>query len=80
MRATPLAVWGHRLSTEQLAAAAREDCRLTHPNQSCRVITPAAAAAVHLEVFQNDAKSIIQEAQTPTFVSLWSGQRLHRKV
>ncbi len=37
MRASPLAVWGHRLSAERLAAAARADCRLTHPNQSCQV-------------------------------------------
>lgn len=37
MRITPLAVWGHRLSTDQLVAATQEDCRLTNPNQSCQV-------------------------------------------
>lgn len=37
MRITPLAVWGHQLSDEQLAQAAREDAQLTHPNQTCQV-------------------------------------------
>ena len=37
MRITPLAVWGHQLSEEQLVQAAREDAQLTHPNQTCQV-------------------------------------------
>ena len=37
MRITPLAVWGHQLSEGQLAQAAREDAKLTHPNQTCQV-------------------------------------------
>lgn len=37
MRCAPLAVWGHRLDAQQLAAAARADCRLTNPNHSCQV-------------------------------------------
>jgi ADP-ribosyl-[dinitrogen reductase] hydrolase len=35
MRCTPLAVWGHRLSTKELVAAARADSALTHSNRSC---------------------------------------------
>ena len=37
MRITPLAVWGHQLSEEQLVQAARADAQLTHPNQACQV-------------------------------------------
>ena len=37
MRATPLAVWGHALSDEQLAGCARREAALTHPNTTCQV-------------------------------------------
>lgn len=40
MRITPLAVWGHRLSHNELARAARADAKLTHPNQTCQVAVP----------------------------------------
>lgn len=36
MRATPLAVWGHRLPTDTLAACAMADSALSHPNPSCQ--------------------------------------------
>lgn len=35
MRATPLGVWGASRSDAELAAAASDDCRLSHPNQAC---------------------------------------------
>ena len=37
MRVTPLAVWGHRLSDEQLADCARREAALTHPHTTCQV-------------------------------------------
>ncbi len=37
MRAAPLAVWGHRLPVETLAACARADARLSHPSPVCQV-------------------------------------------
>jgi len=35
MRATPLGVWGYQLEPTQLAAFARQDSALSHPNQTC---------------------------------------------
>ena len=35
MRATPLGIWGHRLADAELAAMARADSQLSHPNPSC---------------------------------------------
>ena len=37
MRVTPLAVWGHKLSDEQLADCARREAALTHPHVTCQV-------------------------------------------
>ncbi len=37
MRVTPLAVWGHKLSDEQLADCVRREAALTHPNVTCQV-------------------------------------------
>lgn len=36
MRATPLGIWGHRFSDEDLGSFARQDSALSHPNQSCQ--------------------------------------------
>jgi ADP-ribosyl-[dinitrogen reductase] hydrolase len=36
MRATPLGIWGGRMTEEDLAAAASDDSGLTHPNPTCR--------------------------------------------
>ena len=36
MRVTPLAVWGHKLSDDQLADCARREAALTHPNLTCQ--------------------------------------------
>ena len=35
MRASPLGVWGRRLSSSQLADSAKRDSSLSHPNASC---------------------------------------------
>jgi len=35
MRATPLAIWGHKLSTKALFNVAVADARLSHPNKTC---------------------------------------------
>jgi ADP-ribosylglycohydrolase len=35
MRATPLGVWAHRCSADEIAAYARHDSELSHPNDSC---------------------------------------------
>ena len=45
MRITPLAVWAHQLSQDQLVQAARSDAQLTHPNQTCQVTTNAASCS-----------------------------------
>lgn len=48
MRSTPLAVWGHALSPDAVAAHARADARLSHPNRvtqdinACYVVAAAA--------------------------------------
>lgn len=36
MRATPLAIWAHRLPSAALAAAAADDASLSHPNEACQ--------------------------------------------
>jgi ADP-ribosylglycohydrolase len=46
MRATPLGVWGSRLDDATLAAAARSDSSLTHPNPSCRDAVAAYGIAI----------------------------------
>ncbi|KAI3430437.1 hypothetical protein D9Q98_005032 [Chlorella vulgaris] len=51
MRATPLAIWGHRLPLNALAACARQDAQLSHPNETtqdanaCYVIACASLIA-----------------------------------
>jgi hypothetical protein len=37
MRASPLAVWAHRLPAAAVAAAARQEAALTHPNPIAQV-------------------------------------------
>ncbi|KAG2453926.1 hypothetical protein HYH02_002129 [Chlamydomonas schloesseri] len=48
MRCTPLAVWGARLSNDALAAAALEDCKLSHPHTVTQ-----HASAVYLIAIRN---------------------------
>jgi hypothetical protein len=51
MRATPLAIWGHRLPLNVLAACARQDAQLSHTNETtqdanaCYVIACASLIA-----------------------------------
>ena len=37
MRILPLAIWGHRLSDEELAFCAHQDAILSHPHENCQV-------------------------------------------
>jgi ADP-ribosylglycohydrolase len=37
MRITPLPIWGSSLSPNELAAAAKTECSLTHPNKVAQV-------------------------------------------
>jgi ADP-ribosylglycohydrolase/fructose-1,6-bisphosphatase/inositol monophosphatase family enzyme len=50
MRIAPLAIWGHRLPAAELAAIARNDSALTHPNpvcqDACAVFTVAVAHGI----------------------------------
>lgn len=46
MRATPLAIWAHRLSTDAAAEAAMQDATLSHPNESCQHANAAYVLAV----------------------------------
>lgn len=46
MRATPLGIWGHRFLDIELAEFARQDCALSHPNQSCQDAVACYAIAI----------------------------------
>ena len=46
MRVSPLAIWGHRLSDDQLAALARDESAITHPNDRCRDACAAYCVAI----------------------------------
>ena len=46
MRATPLAIWAHRLPAEAIAAAAAADARLSHPNQATQDANAAYVIAL----------------------------------
>lgn len=46
MRATPLGVWGRELDADTLAAVARADSALTHPNPSCGDAVAAYVIAI----------------------------------
>ncbi|GLC40704.1 hypothetical protein PLESTB_000030900 [Pleodorina starrii] len=63
MRITPLAVWGCRLSDEDLAAAAVEDARLSHPNEVTQQTTAIYCIAIkHLIANPGDADGAIAAA------------------
>lgn len=46
MRATPLAIWAHRLGDAAIAAAAAQDAGLSHPSQECRDANAAYVLAL----------------------------------
>ncbi len=49
MRATPLGIWGYKLSSQDLATICHQDSGLTHPNMVCKYsVTCYAIAIAHL--------------------------------
>lgn len=58
MRCTPLAVWGARLTDDQLAAAAMEDCRLSHPHVVTQVRVRVALALPQPFLLEFDASNL----------------------
>ena len=65
MRATPLGIWGHRLSSAALRQAAFTDTALSHPNISCQYATAAYVAALSTLVnWPGDAEFAIDCAQS----------------
>jgi len=56
MRATPLAVWGHRLTVTELADYARQDSSLSHPNPSCWQAVAAYVIAIAHLINHRDAQ------------------------
>ena len=46
MRASPLGIWGHARSPDELAAFARADAALTHPHPACGDATAAYVIAI----------------------------------
>ncbi len=64
MRITPLAVWGCRLTDQQLAAAAASDCVLSHPHVVAQHCNAAFVIAVkHLINHPGDADGAIAAAK-----------------
>ena len=57
MRATPLGIWGWRLSEEALVVAAMADSRLTHPNPTCQHASATYCLAIrHLVLHPGDGE------------------------
>lgn len=55
MRATPLGVWGINAELGDVIAAAKADCQLTHPNETCQIATAAYVIAIrHLLLHPED--------------------------
>ena len=68
MRAAPLAIWGHRLADDELAACARAHSSLTHPNP-----TNADAEAAWLIALAEVISGGSNEAALSRSVSLNAG-------
>ena len=65
MRAPPLAIWGHRLSTSQLATCARQEAALTHPSlQPGNAVAAYDIALAHLIRCPGDREGAWQAART----------------
>ena len=63
MRASPLGVWGARLSAAELRQAAFDDTLLSHPAASCRYATAAYVIAIrHLMLSPGDADGAMDAA------------------
>ena len=64
MRATPLAVWAHRLGTDAIAACAKADAQLSHPNQACQDANAAyVMACASLIRWPGDAGAALTAAE-----------------
>lgn len=64
MRATPLAIWAHRLPAQAIAAAAAADARLSHPNQATQDASAAYVIAVASLIRQpGDAAAALAAAE-----------------
>lgn len=64
MRITPLGVWGHRLSEEELVGAVCMDNRLTHPNPVCQHTSAVYCIAIrHLMHNPGDADGAFRKAR-----------------
>ena len=64
MRATPLGVWGHRLTIDELAAAAMSEARLTHCNETCQHSSAVYAIAIrHLMLHPGDNQGAFNTAK-----------------
>lgn len=65
MRAPPLAIWGHRLSTSQLAACARQEAALTHPSlEPGNAVATYDIAIAHLIRCPGDGAGALRAANT----------------
>lgn len=63
MRVSPLAIFGHALPAERLAALAREDSALTHPHPVCRdAVAAYVVAAAHAIHAGADAQAVFSTA------------------
>lgn len=63
MRATPLGVWGINFEQDEVIAAAKADCQLTHPNDTCQVATAAYTVAIrHLILNPGDRSGAFDAA------------------
>jgi ADP-ribosyl-[dinitrogen reductase] hydrolase len=64
MRASPWAVWGHRLPPDVVAAAAVLDAQLSHPNpHSCAANAAYVVAIHHLLCHERDADGAVAAAR-----------------
>jgi len=64
MRITPLPIWGCNLTTDELAAAARAETSLTHPNKVMQDATAAYCLSIsHLINHSQDAAGAIAAAK-----------------
>ena len=75
MRCMPLAVWGHRLPASELAALARADSSLSHPNPSCTDAVAAYVVALgHLMNHPGDGPGALAAAMS------WAGDSANDEV
>ena len=65
IRAVPLALWGHRLPPETLAALARQESALTHPSPECAdAVAAYDVALAHLVRHPGEGPGALRAATT----------------